>query len=210
MKRRGTVVRMRWSIVAVALLAGCSADSTTSTPRNGALVIQQHGAVEVRFQRSTADLENPFEGTTQAVLSFAYGDCYLDFYADNPDWAFDGGQLDLAEWNDALCNTDAVDASLADCEVVSVQQDLDAEQPTLTVTYEILGPLEQETLLFGPIPVRELATCEGGFSPRVEILATDIHGRDALGTPLWSLLSTSTIELAPGDMVTVNGTATAE
>lgn len=194
----------------VALLVGCSADSAISTQRNGALEIQQHGAVGIEFSRSTDAQANPFEGTSQAVVKLSYQDCYRDFYADNPQWTFSAGELDLAAWNDALCDTDAIEGTLADCEVVSVQQDLDADLPSLTVRYEILGPFESRALLVGPLPNQEFVDCEGGFAPRVDVVLNGGHGLDALGDPLWSMLSVGVAQVAPGDSTTVRARAASE
>ncbi len=170
-----------------------------------------HGYVEVLFARAASETESPYTGTSQVQVQMAYGDCYQQFYSANPNWAIDGEdgalifgpEADGGEgWRDRLCSEDI--GGRAECEVADIQQLLDAAT-RLTVTYNLIGPLESRTLLFGPLPLGDLAACDGGFAPRVSLEIGGTRGLDAEGTQVWSVISTSNMEVAPGDSMTVNG-----
>jgi hypothetical protein len=171
-----------------------------------------HGFVEVQFARALSETENPYNGTSQVQVQMTYGDCYQQFYAANPNWAIDGedGALvfgteeDGGEgWRDRLCTEDV--GGRAECEVTEIQQLLENQAQRLSITYTLTGPLESRTLLFGPLPLSDLAECDGGFAPRVAIETGGTRGLDANGAQVWQVLSTSTTEVAPGDSLTVNG-----
>jgi len=170
-----------------------------------------HGFVEVQFARAASESENPYMGTAQVQIQMAYGDCYTQFYDANPEWAIDGEEGSLVfgteedggeGWRDRLC-TESV-SGRADCNIADIQQLLD-DQSRLTITYNITGPLESRTLLFGPLPLKELAACDGGFAPRMSIEIGGTRGLDAAGSELWQILSTSDNEVAPGDSMTLSG-----
>lgn len=173
-----------------------------------------HGYVRIQFARATSEASNPYEGTAQVQLQMAYEDCYQNFYTTNPNWAIDGvdGSLvfgtleDGGEgWRDRLCEED--EGGRAECEVVEFQQLLDADS-RLTVTYNLNGPLESRTLLFGPLPLADLTECEGGLSPRVRLNVGGTRGLDANGQQVWSATSVSDNgKAAPGGggSLTVSG-----
>lgn len=171
-----------------------------------------HGYVEVKFARASSETENPYNGTSQVQIQMAYGDCYQQFYAANPNWAIDGedGALvfgteeDGGEgWGERLCTEDV--GGRAECEVTEIQQLLEGQAQRLSVTYTLTGPLESRVLLFGPLPLRDMTACDGGFAPRVAIENGGTRGLDANGNQVWQVLSTSTTEVAPGDALTING-----
>ncbi len=177
-------------------LTGCSDPPAADT----------HSFVKVLFARAQSEADSPYTGTAQVQIQMAYENCYQTFYEANPNWAVDGE--DGAEvfgtvedggegWKDRLCDENV--SSLADCEVVEFQQLLDVAT-RLTVTYNVSGPLENRVLLFGPLPDKELADCEGGLSPRVRLETGGTRGVDASGAQVWGVSSVSSSgEAVPGD-----------
>ncbi len=165
-----------------------------------------HSYVKVLFARAQSEAESPYTGTTQVQIQMAYENCYQSFYQAFPNWAVDGedgaevfGTLeDGGEgWKDRLCQEDV--ASRAECEVTEFQQLLDVAT-RLTVTYNVSGPLENRVLLFGPLPTKELADCEGGLSPRVRLETGGTRGLDSSGSQVWRVSSVSASgEAVPGD-----------
>jgi hypothetical protein len=100
------------------------------------------------------------------AVSLEYGQCLLDYYAAHPNERQDGvdGQPEFDSWLDRLCD----DASgLADCEVVSIEQNMEIAEPKLTVEYEITGELVDRKLLVGPFPTSDTADCDNGLSATV-------------------------------------------
>lgn len=156
-----------------------------------------HGYVKIQFTRAASESENPFEGTQQVVLQMEYEECYQNFYTVNPNWQIDGEDGELVfgteedggeGWRDRLCSEDV--GGRAECEVAEFQQLLDGGS-RLTVTYNLNGPLEARTLLFGPLPLADLAECEGGFAPRVRLNVGSTRGTGAMGAPAWDAVSVS-------------------
>ncbi len=177
-------------------LSGCSEPPPEDT----------HGFVKIQFARAPSEAESPYPGTTQVEIQMTYEACYQAFYAANPNWGLEGedgelvfGSLDAGGegWMDRLCEEDV--GGRADCEVAGYQQLLD-DSSRLTVTYNITGELEARTLLFGPLPNRDLAECDGGFAPRVRLEAGGTRGLDNEGDTVWSVSTVSDSGVAaPGD-----------
>lgn len=184
--------------LAGALASGCSAqvavdDNSTPSGQQGG-----HDFVEVQLLRAADQTSSPFAGTVRAQIRMQYGDCFQQFYAAHPNWASDGvdGAATFGSWTGRLCDADVDE--LADCEVAGIVQRLNDSAQDLTVTYDIDGALEGQSLLFGPLPVADLAACPGGFSPRVRLELDGTGGEDVNGDPLWSISSHEFSEFAPG------------
>ena len=151
-----------------------------------------HGFVKIQFARAQSESSSPYEGTSQVEIQMTYEDCYQQFYSANQNWGLesedgalvfgtleDGGE----GWKDRLCEEEV--GGRAECEVNSFQQLLD-DTSRLTVGYNITGPLEGRVLLFGPLPNKELAECDGGFAPRVRLEVGGTRGLDANGDVVWT------------------------
>jgi hypothetical protein len=171
------------SFVAVAVLAtGCPAEEEEL----------RHGIVKLEFRRSVSEDANPFGGTTEIIASFNYGECLLDYYANNPNMRQDGvdGALVFGTeeqggegWTDRLCEIEV--GGDADCQgVVLVQQLEQMVNKRLEITYTVTGELENRRLPAGPFPDREEAACMGGGSPIVSL--GTVKGRNADGEDVWN------------------------
>ena len=176
-------------------------------------VADTHGYVEVQLMRASSESDNPYNGTAVVQIQMAYDDCYQQFYAANPNWAIDGedGALvfgteeDGGEgWKDRLCTEDV--GGRAECEVTGFQQLLDDSAQRLSVTYSVDGPLESRKLLFGPLPLKSLAECDGGFSPTVRLELGGTRGLDTEENVIWTVSSSDVMVVAPGDKLTIRGT----
>jgi hypothetical protein len=165
------------------------ADSSDSGVDGGGGVPLRHGIVRLEFARGVAESSNPFIATTQVIATVNYRDCLIAFYANNLGMRQDGvdgarvfGPLSAGGegWTDRLCDESF---EHADCDVVSIVQELDVGTPKLTVTYAITGDLEGYQLLVGPLPTPEAAGCEEGTLAEVGL--GDARGTDANGDSAW-------------------------
>lgn len=178
------------------LLTGCGDPPAEDT----------HGFVKILFGRSDSEAESPYTGTSQVTIQMAYEGCYQNFYALNPGFRTDGveggpifGSLEEGGegWRDRLCEEDV--GGRADCEVTDIQQLLD-QASRLTVRYNVTGTLENRQLLFGPLPLEELADCDAGLTNTVRLELGGTLGLDAADAQVWSISSVDGSGVAvPGD-----------
>lgn len=167
-----------------------------------------HGTVKVQFNRSEAEVDNPFLGTELITINMRYEECLRDFYTNNPEYQQDGVEgakifgapsAGGEGWQERLCD-DPV-ASQVECEVVTIEQRLD-RVPQLSVTYRVLeSDIEAQYVRFGPIPTEDLVDCEGS-APIVSLDPNSVAGTTDDGTVVWTTLSFS-----PNDAKTDQGQA---
>lgn len=165
-----------------------------------------HGFVKILFGRSDSEADSPYIGTAEVTIQMAYEGCYQNFYAANPGYRIDGvdgapifGTLeDGGEgWRDRLCEEDV--GGRAECSVVEIQQLLD-QASRLTVRYSISGPLENRQLLFGPLPLADLANCDAGLTNTVRLELGGTLGVNGNSEQVWSISSVDGTGVAvPGD-----------
>lgn len=170
------------SVAAVLFATGCA-------PEEEEL---RHGIVKLEFLRGESQDSDPFVGTTQIIATMQYLECLSGYYADNMSQRQDGkdgeavfgsGDLGGEGWTDRLCDLDL--PSQIECEVVSISQQLDlGTADTLSVTYNVTGPIEGRRLAIGPFPKREVAACMAGVVPEVRVSQSGMKGKSG-ETDLW-------------------------
>jgi hypothetical protein len=183
-------------LAALAVLTGCPAESGPP---------DQHGVVRIQFQNAEGVPQgtDPYEGTVNLEITLDYLSCLVEFYEREPSWKKegpDGGPVFGAKdeggegWGDRLCDPD--DPELIDCTVDEFVQVFD-DPAHLTVKYQVQGPMQGFIALFGPIPLPELAECEGE-GPRVRIRSNAyIRGENGNGDQVWEMLTFSDEVAAP-------------
>lgn len=194
-----SAIRSSLSVVALAsacLIAGCDGGSDEMT----------HGFVKLELRRSDAEESDPYVGTARIVASLEYGTCLTNFYQREVDWHADGtlgeevfgaGDGSGENWKDLLC---AEGAPYVECEILELDQQLDAMPPRLTVAYDVAGAdIEGRLLKFGPLPTPELAACEAGLLPSVNIGPSSLQGFDGSGNLLWEISSFNPSAAATND-----------
>jgi hypothetical protein len=152
-----------------------------------------HGVVWMKLQRGESEAENPYVGTAKIEVTLLYLECIIGFYEGNPDYQQEGvegalvfgTQEDGGEgWKDRLCEVS--NPARADCTVDSFRQELVAARQ-LTVTYSVEGDPEDRELPFGPLPLPELAACEGGGQPIVRVGSNGaVRGLSGSGDTIWN------------------------
>ncbi len=165
----------------------------------------EHGTVKVRFRRAPNVDTNPFVGTVNVEITLDYLDCIIDFYNRTPDYTQEGvvglpvfGTADQGGegWVDRLCDND--DPEAADCNVVSIEQELVMSQ-RLTVLYEMTGEIEDRYVEFGPLPTEETAACEGFGQPIVRVGSNGaVRGLNGNGDTVWETVSFDPDKAATG------------
>ena len=149
----------------------------------------QHGSVKFDFRRGENVDTSPFVNTSIVEISLNYGDCLVEFYKKNPNWAkggvdgesvFGTKELGGEGWSDELCERSDIE-----CDVLDFRQ----EEASLTVTYAIRSEIENRTLHFGPLPFGALAECVSGGEPLVRVANNSaVRGLDGVppeGEVLW-------------------------
>ena len=180
---------MRWLVLCAILLPACGSDDGDPF---------RHGVVKLEFRRGAGDA-NPYIPGVQVDVAMIYGECLLDYYTAHPEMRQDGveGEPIFTEWHDRLC----ADASFqADCEVASIDQDLDIANPELRVLYSMNGNLENRILRVGPFPTEETAACANG--QRATVRVGRVAGLDDMGEVVWTMES-----FDPDDAVVDQGKA---
>lgn len=166
------------------LVVACG-DSGSFDPRYGDIVLERRSA--------DTDPDGTFVGTDRIVATIEYGACLEAFYRDRDELAFteSEGRDVVDEWRDRLCDDDAL-ADPITCEVIAIEQVLDAGPPRIVVTYAsargpggmVAGERGTE-LAVGPLPEGPSAQCRGGAVPEVEAGATALVGLDPDGSEIW-------------------------
>jgi hypothetical protein len=178
------------------IAAGCGDDETSL----------EHDFIKIQLTRADNQAESPFPGTAQIFVAVEYDECLRRFYESNPQYQQSGAEGSLVfgtaddggeGWRDRLC--DGAISDEIECEVASIEQELDVSFQ-LRVQYRVLNDnLETRTLKVGPIPKTELAKCDGGVAPRVRLIGGNpVRGLTATGGPLWETSSFDNPEAAPG------------
>jgi hypothetical protein len=192
---------MRWIVLFAVVLSACGSDDG-GIPDEGTL---RNGVVKLQFLRGVQD-ENPFLPGMQVSVAMVYGECLVDYYVQHSDMRQDGveGEPDFAGlelggegWMDRLCDETS---QHADCEVLSIEQQLDEIAPKLTVTYSVSGDLEGRQLRVGPFPKPETAACTNGEAATVRV--GNVSGLDAAGDVVWTMES-----FDPDDAIVGQGAA---
>jgi hypothetical protein len=153
---------MRWAtILGVLCAVGCGGASDDA-----------NGVVKVEFQRGQSEEDTPLGAPDELAVSLEYGECLLAYYEEHPEMRQDGveGQEVFDSWLDRLCEPGS---GFANCEVISIEQNMEVASPKLTVTYDIQGELEGRQLLVGPFPTSETADCDNGLSATVSFGAVE-------------------------------------
>lgn len=163
--------------------------NTTAVDGTGGTSGLGHGAIELIFRRGESSIGDPYVGTARVIVTMDYETCLRDYYEANPDAQQDGseGQLvfgRLADggegWQDRLCS--GVEMGQAPCSILSIRQRFDSGTPFLSVEYEVQGSIENQVLLFGPLPTAATAGCSDPIVRVSPILPT---GYDAQDTQIW-------------------------
>ena len=170
---------------ALTLLTGCAEEDDVAI---------EHGVIKIEFQRAENEEESPYVGTTVIEVALTYQKCLIDFYTNNPNYRQSGPDGDLVfgssdqggeGWRDRLC-----DGGSVDCSVQSFEQQLGMSN-FLKVTYAVEGDdIENREILWGPIPLPELANCEGNEVPQIRYNAASgstVRGLSAGGNTVWEL-----------------------
>jgi len=180
-----------YRITVAALALGTTMVFSTGCPEEEA---SNHGYVKIQLLRAANQDQSPFGGTDKIRAIVFYGDstsqCLVEFYRGNPNWMIDGvdGGPIFEEWADKACQSQDDDESIP-CELAVIQQRgmEEGETPTLDITYNVTGSeLENRHLIVGPLPVADLANCDGGALPTVSIQAPGITGLGTQGSPIWA------------------------
>jgi hypothetical protein len=167
------------ALATVFFLGGCSSDEE----------ILRHGMIKIDPRPLEGQTGDVFNGTQEVLLAMRYEQCLADFYQQQPSWARDGidGSSVFATreeggegWFERLC--DDPERDQAECEVVSIEQHLEAD-PQLHVRLRIMDSnLEQAFLPFGPVPLAELAECQ----PVMRVTSNPAQGFGAGNSRLWA------------------------
>jgi hypothetical protein len=164
----------------------------------------EHGVVWLQMLRGVSEPDNPYTGTAKIEVTLLYLECLIDFYEANPDYLPSGPEGAMVfgtmedggeGWKDRLCETS--NANALPCTVDSFQQEFDAARQ-LTITYTPTADIENRELPFGPIPLPELAMCEGGAQPIMRVGNSAARGVDGNGNTVWNTESFNPAEAAVG------------
>lgn len=174
--------RLALSFVAILFASGCAPDEEEL----------RNGIVKLEFARGQSQNSSPFPGTAQIEATLNYRDCLELYYEENMDQRQDGPEgfkvfgteADGGEgWVDRLCELDL--PQQMNCSIESLEQQLDAQTPKLTIVYNILDDnVEGAQLAAGPFPNREEVTCMGGALPEVGL--GTVRGLDSSGATVWN------------------------
>jgi hypothetical protein len=177
---------------------------TDETDETGDPVPDGHGSIRIEIVPLGGDV-TMFDGTSEIVASANYENCLQDFYlVREPSYALDGvdGAPVFADWVDRLCSDDQ---GGPDCDVTDINQNLIEVNAvyTLGVTLQINDPstIANREIHVGPIPLAELAACEGGEQPTVELRASGLIGKNAMGEQIWRISSLPANNSAVADQV---------
>ncbi len=152
-----------------------------------------HGYVRIQLRRVQAS-EDPFPGTQFIDVKIPYETCLSDFYANNPNWGFEGidGAEVAQEFGDPdsslnPCNQKDSTRPTIDCQVTQISQDLAANRINMTAQVADAGAIEDAVLFVGPVPCAELTGCE----PLVTLAGASISGKDNNSGVVWSMQANS-------------------
>jgi hypothetical protein len=175
---------------------------TSETGETGDPVADGHGSIRIEIVPLGDDL-TIFDNTAEIVATVNYEACLQDFYLfREPSYTKDqvDGAPVFADWINRLCSDDQ---GGPDCDVTEINQNLiDATAVyTLAVTLQVNDPatIANREIHVGPIPLADLAACEAGQQPSVELRQSSLIGRNAMGEQIWRVASLPAANSAVAD-----------
>ncbi|MCA9690885.1 MAG: hypothetical protein R3A51_06935 [Nannocystaceae bacterium] len=184
------------SILAAAGLAALMTSSSCGEEELG----DMHGFVCIDMDAAANTDTSVFASTTNVRVKLSYSQCLQDFYLnDHPEYRLDGamGEAIFKDWAaNKLCGAGAskpLPCELDPDNLSSVFEqrlitDDNNSEYALLINYKLTeqGAVDGKRILFGPIPLEELAGC--GTDVKVAANA-DVQGIDGNGTPIWQMVS---------------------
>jgi len=161
-----------------------------------------HGVVWLELVPAQSQMYDPFEGTEQIFVELLYRDCLLEFYAANPELRADGveGAAIIEAWRDRLCDPMPAEGDVS-CVVDEIRQQLDIDEPSLTLVYRVYGDVGRHRLRVGPFPTSATAGCTAEVS--VGIVVGETAGMVDLWLDEVSSSTTAVVDQATAMIVPV-------
>jgi hypothetical protein len=164
-----------------------------------------HGYIEVVMTPAQNETAEVFAGTSRIIATVTYQTCLQTFYANESGWRQDGpdgapvfGNDEGGEdWKTRLC--DPAESGQIGCSVALIDQNLETSPPNLAITYDVTSFIEGQFIKVGPIPLQELAGCEGGQRPLVGIGGNVVSGLNGAGAKIWQVATFKPPEISPED-----------